>query len=386
MINFKELDFSILPKDNIQAPRVRRALYALLGAMIHTLICVLLWLVKDFHVSLSEFIKIFSAMWAMHIGFFFTIRTGINKRFEDPSLTAPMMIWAFTCIVYTMYLTYDLRNVLLMMNLLVLLFGVFQLNRSTFLFVTLYGIYLYFIMIVFFTDIPDPMTLREDWVIFLSYTIISLAFSMIASEINTLKFNLYDRNKKLAEALKYIESVSITDELTEVKNRRFILKTLENQKLMAERGKYTFSICMIDIDNFKSVNDTYGHLIGDNVLRRICKQTLKVIRKIDYFSRYGGEEFLLIFPFTNSEQGKQGAERIRKNIESTNFDDIAPNLKLTISLGMTQYYWPESIETVLSRVDEALYLAKNNGRNRVEMIELNGLQSPLPLDKGEQAI
>ena len=367
MMKINSIDLSLIPKDKAQAAHVRRALYALMGAFIHTLICVLLWWVHDFRISLPEFVKIFSAMWIMHIGFLVTIRTGLNKQFQDPSLTAPMMMWAFTCIMYTVYLTYELREILLMMNLLVLVFGVFHLNRSAFLFVTLYGIYVYFIIIVFFTDYSSVAASRKDWVIFLSYTIISLAFSMVAAEINTLRVHLHDKNEKLSEALKYIESISVTDELTGVKNRRFILNILENQRLMAERGQYTFSVCMFDIDNFKNVNDTYGHLVGDNVIKRICDQTQTVIRKIDYFSRYGGEEFLLVFPFSSIEQGQLGAERIRENIESTNFDDITLNLKMTVSVGVTQYRWPEPIEDVLARVDIALYSAKRNGRNRIEV-------------------
>ena len=121
---------------------------------------------------------------------------------------------------------------------------------------------------------------------------------------------------------------------------------------------------MFDIDHFKAVNDTYGHNVGDYVLKAIVDVIKKYIREADIFARYGGEEFIIIQPETAIEGAKVYAEKMRTIIEQTNFGKVK---KITISVGVTIFNENDTIESITKKVDDALYKAKNKGRNRVEV-------------------
>jgi diguanylate cyclase (GGDEF)-like protein len=124
------------------------------------------------------------------------------------------------------------------------------------------------------------------------------------------------------------------------------------------------SLAIFDIDHFKEVNDTRGHIFGDYVLKTIADIARENIREIDYLVRWGGEEFMIILPETGLEKAEAISERIKKKIENHNFDKIG---KVTVSFGVTQFKNEDSGETFILRADDALYKAKQNGRNRVEV-------------------
>jgi len=354
----------------IQNLRVLRGYYILLGAVIHTFICFLIWMDNLLHVSGIQFILIFSVIWIGYLTYFVLIKQGINERFQDPDLTMPIVCWAVTSIMYTISLTTEIRALLLMLNLLVLVFSAFYLNKRQYIVVTLYGIILYLCVIFYLKSFhPEFIHIREESAVFLGYVSLSSALSAICYKISNLRKYLHRKNQKLAVAIKHAAALSMTDELTNVKNRRYILDILRHQALMAERGQYSFSVCMLDIDYFKSVNDDYGHLVGDAVLKALCRKVQAGLREIDYFARIGGEEFLFVLPLVNEEQARQMADRIRIQIENASFDEVAHGLKITVSIGVVGYQQPESIETTLARVDAALYTAKRTGRNRVAILQ-----------------
>lgn len=121
---------------------------------------------------------------------------------------------------------------------------------------------------------------------------------------------------------------------------------------------------MFDIDHFKEINDTYGHLTGDDVLKTLADIVRENLRKIDSLVRWGGEEFMIIAPETDLEGAKILAERIRKKVESYKFDKIKT---ITISLGLALFEKDDTENSVIKRADDALYNAKKRGRNRVEI-------------------
>jgi diguanylate cyclase (GGDEF)-like protein len=125
---------------------------------------------------------------------------------------------------------------------------------------------------------------------------------------------------------------------------------------------------MFDLDFFKRVNDTYGHPVGDLCLKEVANLSLPQLRKTDLLARYGGEEFLVVLPETTRPQAKEAAEKLRANIDRTEFILGPHSLRLTISLGVAEVKDSDrDPETVLKRSDRALYEAKNGGRNRVEV-------------------
>ncbi|HOV07711.1 MAG: Response regulator PleD [Spirochaetes bacterium ADurb.Bin218] len=184
-----------------------------------------------------------------------------------------------------------------------------------------------------------------------------------------LKTNI--RNFLLMRELKVktdlLERISITDPLTELFNRRHIFDRLNQECEKFKRYGLTFTAVMLDIDGFKSINDSYGHQVGDMVIRMVSDAIKKSIRNVDIAGRYGGEEFLIILPEIDGKGGVVAAERIRKSIESIKIEES--NIKVTISAGVAEFAG-EPIDDFIKKIDSMLYLAKKNGKNRIESAAL----------------
>jgi diguanylate cyclase (GGDEF)-like protein len=163
------------------------------------------------------------------------------------------------------------------------------------------------------------------------------------------------------------------DSLTHLYNRRHFLDVASREIARSARFNRPISLLMIDIDHFKSINDTYGHLTGDAVLRDVAMRLRSNLRQSDILARYGGEEFILLMPETDQAQAWIGAERLRKLVTAVPFDSGSGPLTVTISIGLS--CWPASpdpkivapvpqINDLISRADQALYRAKQSGRNQ----------------------
>ncbi len=162
------------------------------------------------------------------------------------------------------------------------------------------------------------------------------------------------------------KELAITDGLTKLYNKRYFLEIFEKEFERAKRFKLDLCIILMDIDHFKSVNDTYGHLQGDSVLKEVAAIVRKSIRKIDFPARYGGEEFIIIAPNTKLDEMIEMAERIRKRTESHAFQSGKTPLKITLSLGVAGFHGELGDPFALIKMaDDALYLAKDSGRNQV---------------------
>jgi len=183
------------------------------------------------------------------------------------------------------------------------------------------------------------------------------------------KDNIYiiDKFECLNKKIEEYEKNAIFDQLTGCYNKKeteiFINKLLH---AYLRYKKEAFSILMIDIDYFKKINDTYGHLAGDKALAEMSKIIFSLIRESDYFGRYGGEEFILILPETKITGAIRLAQRIKDTIQNHRFSFHKHTIKFTVSIGVTSVGLNDSYESLISRVDEALYEAKKKGRNRIE--------------------
>ena len=175
----------------------------------------------------------------------------------------------------------------------------------------------------------------------------------------------YQRKLKILN--KKLKKLYLTDKLTGLYNRFKIDKELSSQKDNIDRkDSYSCGLILIDIDYFKSINDTLGHLVGDCILKDISMLLKNNLRKTDIIGRWGGEEFLIILPFTSKDIAKKVAENLRVLIGENNFS-YKMNRKITISIGVTEFSKSKSVEDTLLLVDNLLYKAKENGRNRVEV-------------------
>ena len=159
---------------------------------------------------------------------------------------------------------------------------------------------------------------------------------------------------------------AMTDHLTGILNRREASKILLSEYERALRNNSLFAVILIDIDHFKLVNDTFGHPIGDLVLKEFADVILKNVRKNDYVARWGGEEFLIILPNLDLDGARLTGERIRVTINDTTFGEVE---HMTASLGVSVYKPGRSLEDLLVGVDSALYQSKHNGRNLVTIFE-----------------
>lgn len=181
-------------------------------------------------------------------------------------------------------------------------------------------------------------------------------------ELNQALSDVGDLAAQLNESLKRVEQLAVTDTLTETYNRRKFDEIVVKEHHRAEHGDTPFSVIMFDIDRFKRVNDKFGHSAGDQVLKHLSKMIRGLIRQGDLLIRWGGEEFLILLPDTKIEEAGPFAERIRLEVEQEQFADVG---SITISLGVAQLRAEDSTDALLKRVDNALYQAKQEGRNRV---------------------
>lgn len=163
-------------------------------------------------------------------------------------------------------------------------------------------------------------------------------------------------------AKKEVERLSEIDKLTGIYNRRKLDEYMESELTRAKRYHQPLSFIMLDIDHFKHINDTYGHPVGDASLQTLAKILADNLRKSDILGRYGGEEFLIICPETNSAETALLAEKLRSCVENYTFSDIN---SMTISMGVAEFKATDTVKELLARSDQALYQAKHNGRNRV---------------------
>ncbi|MCP4130666.1 MAG: GGDEF domain-containing protein [bacterium] len=176
--------------------------------------------------------------------------------------------------------------------------------------------------------------------------------------------NVYQR-VLLAEKNKELEKIVVIDGLTELYNHKYMVERLAYEIEKARRYAHDLSIVMLDIDYFKKINDTYGHQAGDNVLIQIAALFKKNFRKADIIGRYGGEEFIVVMPYTCIENGFNAAERLRKSTESYQWD--ISELSVTISGGICSYDHDDAsdINEFIKKADTLLYKAKDEGRNRI---------------------
>ena len=169
--------------------------------------------------------------------------------------------------------------------------------------------------------------------------------------------------KELEEAKEELIILSSTDYLTKLYNRKKIDSVLEENENFFKRYEDDFSIILLDIDDFKKVNDKYGHLSGDEVLVSISNILTEFTREVDVVGRWGGEEFIIICPKTNKDEALVLAEKLRNKISSYDFKYLG---NITASFGISSYSQNNSLKELLLKADDAMYLSKSKGKNRVE--------------------
>ncbi len=172
---------------------------------------------------------------------------------------------------------------------------------------------------------------------------------------------------KLSEELNQVRVLSLTDELTQLPNRRAFMRRIKDEIYRTKRDETLLTIAIIDLDMFKNINDKYGHAVGDEMLRVYSKDILSVFRRYDMVARYGGEEFVVLLPNTDKEGAERAFQKVKNIVSETFITHNNNKIKVpTFSAGLAIYYPDETPDSLIKRADNALYTAKNNGRNRIE--------------------
>lgn len=336
------------------------ASYAMTAAIVFccTLLNLLPWLV---------FWAYLVAAVAINLTFLALFKTGLNLRFRDPSLTALQMVVSILPALAVMYLleSGQARAAVMVLAIVPVLYGMLALNTRQLLLVGVLFIGCYGLLIgalAFWR--PHSLQLTLELLQGIVLVVVILQIGVIGGYISGLRQKLRERNVELQQALVQINDMANRDMLTGLFNRRHLFEVLSREVNRERRAKTNFSVCIMDVDYFKQVNDDYGHNSGDLVLKRIAEAVPKTLRNIDCFGRYGGEEFLLVLPQTSLKGAVIKAERVRELVANLEFPEIGKDFQVTTSIGIAQYQLEESAEDTIARADKALYVAKANGRNR----------------------
>ena len=191
--------------------------------------------------------------------------------------------------------------------------------------------------------------------------IIFLSKALYNSRLNAIK-----ANDTLEENVEELHKLSITDALTNLYNRRYFFEVSENMMAISLREKKVISLLMIDIDHFKKINDTYGHLVGDFILIAFARDIENIMRESDILARVGGEEFAVLLNDTSPDGARVIAEKIRKSTEDKRFTYKNISIEITVSIGISGPSQDiDSVEELYKEADNQLYKAKESGRNRV---------------------
>ncbi len=203
---------------------------------------------------------------------------------------------------------------------------------------------------------------------FYAYTAIGTitAFVLFGYFLGRRSDNVVDESETVKNALDKVNEMAMTDALTGIRNARYLHDHLSLEMESAKRYEKPLTCLMLDIDDFKRINDTYGHPYGDIVLTTLAKTVLQCVRRVDTVGRLGGEEFLVVMPHTSSETAFVIAERIRQAVRHRPFAVHEAKIPVTISIGVACYPAPEITDKsgLLKAADNALYQAKRTGKNR----------------------
>jgi len=197
--------------------------------------------------------------------------------------------------------------------------------------------------------------------------LIPLFFAVFGFVIGLLIDKFFEQKRVLERINHSLKEESIMDELTGQYNRRHILYELEKEIERARRYKHTLAGIMIDVDDFKKFNDRYGHLFGDTILKEVTNIFDHCVRTIDVLGRYGGDEFIILLPEANPDTAKVVAERIKKALGEHTILYKKKPLKVTVSMGVHYFEDLTNVDKkdFIEKIDQALYLAKTSGKNRV---------------------
>ncbi|MGK0248417.1 MAG: diguanylate cyclase (GGDEF)-like protein [Oleispira sp.] len=342
----------------------RRTLFASLGALLYSLVILLCFQLGYVLIDVTDLVMLFIGFWTGHIATVCFVYYHHRKQMVVPSMSMLLMVWAVIFVSIILYYTVEIRPAFMMAYLTILLFGVFRLPWRVFFGITLFTLASYAVTLFLFQQSGSRYWSPQlELIMGITFLAALSGFCILGREFSLLQERLTHSSQELTSALMKIKALAITDELTGLYNRRHLFDHLDKQRAIANREGSNFVLAFVDLDKFKSINDQFGHQIGDDVLRQFSDLLQESIREVDIVARYGGEEFVLLLNGVGIETAAVVVERIRCAVEGLQFSE--QKLAMTISVGITEYRAPETAKETLDRADEFLSRAKQDGRNRV---------------------
>jgi diguanylate cyclase (GGDEF)-like protein len=302
---------------------------------------------------------------AMFAAFYLMFRTGLNLHFADRSLTTEQVAATLLILAVVMYHAGPAHTPLMLFYPVALLFGVLRLNARRMLALAILALAAHATMLELQYLRNPGMDVRAALTEFVVLAIVLPWFAVMGGYVNRLRTRLSDSHQSLQRAYGRIEELAVRDELTGAHNRRFLMDQLARERSRAERLTTPFSVCLIDIDHFKSINDSFGHAAGDAVLKHFASLVPQELRAIDVYGRFGGEEFLIILPDTAHEGAAACAERVRARMAAAAFPGVPAGRQVTTTIGVATWVRGEEAGALLGRADAALYQGKAQGRDKV---------------------
>ncbi len=364
-------------EDTLAQQRSRIYRVATLGAgmFIHLVVCWAVLSIGYMNLDNVQFLGLASLSAAGFLFIALLIVFEWNLTLEDPDMSLAQMLWAVSVVIVTTHFVIELKPAVLLTGLTMVMLGANRLTRKEQIVFAIYGLALYVISILILAQSGSLAWITEVVLMFAFALVLVFGPALNRFELGLIENALVDKNQELSAALERIRELAIKDELTGAYNRRHVSEILAQQKALADRGDYSFTMCFIDLDFFKRVNDRFGHSAGDQVLRSFADITMNILREVDCVARMGGEEFLLVLAGTSQRDALLAAERLALSLRDMVVSQNEPETRITASMGITEYRKGEEIQTMLDRVDKALYDAKRTGRNKIVTADANGAKA-----------
>ena len=316
---------------------------------------------------------------AVNVGFYLAFTLKLNQRFTDAGLTLAQTLAAIAVIMFVAFHFERDRSLVLVWCLVVMLFGVFRFKPREFSTTTLFMLAGYALVINLLMNFkPERVDVLIEWYQWAWLALLLPAFAWIGARISAMRERVLRANVELGDALATIQDMATHDSLTGLPNRASLADTLQHAITTAQRNKKSLAVFFIDVDNFKSINDTLGHPTGDQLLREIARRVRATIRESDLVARLGGDEFVVMVESVTDRAGLQqlAAKILAAISELTNLE--GHELKVTASIGISMFP-ADGVDApaLLAHADMAMYRAKAQGRNRT---------SEYSADLGEHAV
>lgn len=298
--------------------------------------------------------------------FLVLIRSGWSRRWPEPSLTVPQMVFALSSGAVAYMLLGAGRGAVFPVVMVVLMFGMFIVSPRQMRWLSVFAVLLFgAAMAVMTAHDPKNYPLRVEVGHFLLVATMMPAMSLLAGRLSRMRHRSRLQRTELAQALARLREQTTRDELTGLVNRRHMQELMEQEHQRCIRSGQSFCLAMLDIDHFKPVNEQHGYAVGDAVLRAVAQEALRHVRVSDVLSRWGGEEFVLLMGDTRAALAKGGLERLHQKVGALRILHGTAAVGITLSAGLAEHHAGESVAETLERAEKALAEAKAQGTGRI---------------------